>query len=195
MNRAKILLVLAFVVVCAAGVVVGTAVDWHVHPVTIGPRGPLEVLHLSPEQEKQVRMAWEQVAQQRGQMSHKRREMEDHRWDAIQKLFTPEQKQQYELIQNDYHRQTKELEEQFSSAVAQATTQMKTILTPEQFKAWDQMRRDHGFGRDKHGPGMGSPGMGPPGLASGIGPSGMGLSHGHHHHSATRPSTDPTDSD
>jgi len=70
---------------------------------------------------------------------------------------------------------------------------MKSILTPDQFKAWDQMRKDHGFGHEKHGSGMGPPGMGPPGLGTpGMGPPGMGLSHGHHHHSTTRPSTDPT---
>jgi hypothetical protein len=193
MTKAKVLLVLAFIVVSAAGVVVGTAVDWHVRPVLVPQHGPFDRLHLSPEQETQVRAAWEQVAQQRGQMFHKRREAEDHRWDAVQKLFTPEQKQQYDQIQADYHRQSKEQEEQLSTSVAQATEKMKTILSPEQFNAWDQMRKDHGFGRDKRGPSMGNPGMGPPSLGvPGMGPPGMGLSHGHHHHPSTRPSTDPT---
>ena len=186
MTKAKILLVLAFIVVCAAGVVVGTAVDWRVRPAPV--RGPFDPLHLSHEQEAQVRAAWEQVAQQRGKMFHERRQAEDRRWDAIQKLFTPEQKQQYDQIQNEYHQQTRELEDQLSSAVAQATDKMKTILTPEQFKKWDQMRKDHGFGHDKHGPSMGTPGMGPPGL----GVPGMGLSHGRHHPSTTRPTTEPS---
>jgi Spy/CpxP family protein refolding chaperone len=196
MTKAKILLVLAYVVVCAAGVVVGTAVDWHVHPAAVPPpRGPFDPLHLSTEQEAQVRAVWEPVAQDRGKMFHQRHEAEDRRSDAIQKLFTPEQKQQYDQIQKDFHRQTKELEDQLSTDVAKATQQMQLVLTPEQFKVWNDLRKDHGFGHDKHGPGMGSPGMGgpPPMGAPGMGPPpGMGLSRGHRHHPSTRPSTDPT---
>ena len=161
MTKAKVLLILAFVVVCAAGVVVGTAVDRHVHSVGITeppPRGPFPGIDLSADQQKSLRQAWEPVGKFRGEMFHKRHEFDDQRWSAIQALFTPEQKSQFDQIQASYKKQVKELDSELAAKVDAANAATKTILTPEQFKKWTDMRKAH-----EHGPGheMGGP---PPGI-------------------------------
>lgn len=187
MTKAKALLVLAFIVVCAAGVVVGTAVDRHARPPE-PPRGPFPGLDLTSEQQAALAKAWDPVRIYRGEMFHKRHEYDDQRWAAIQALFTKDQKDQFDQIQANYKKQTKELDAQLSARVDSAIEQMKAILTPEQFRKWNDMRKDH-----DHGPGheMGRPGMGPPGMG---GPGIGGPPHGRRgdrRHSTTPPATDP----
>lgn len=177
MSKAKVLLVLAFIVVCAAGVVVGTAVDRHARPPAPPERLGFPELNLSPEQKAKMKEIWNPVMELRGQMFHQRHQLEQQRLEKIQAMLTPEQKTEYLQIQSDFEKQNKQSEDQIREASTKADVQMRAILTEAQIKKLEEMRQ-------KMPHGMGPPGMGPPG---------MGPPHGHHehHHSSTRPTTEP----
>jgi hypothetical protein len=190
MTKAKILLVFAFLIVCAAGVVVGTAVDRHVRPDVMPPeRVPFPELKLSAEQQAKMKSIWEPVMRIRHQSFTTRRTLEQQRFDKLLALLTPEQKAEYGKIQADIDRQTKDAEDQIHQATQVADAQMHAILTDAQFAELQKMRKNtpHGMGP----PPMGGPPMGGPGM----GPSGHHHEHGEHgdrHHMTTYPTTAPS---
>ena len=140
MSRAKIVLVLAFLVVCAAGVVVGTAVDRHVRPVEEHRGGLPHELGLNSDQERQMKAIWDSVIQKRQQIFPKRREESKQRDAKIRGLLTDEQKSQYDAILKQYADDTAALDEQLHQAEREADTRTRALLTPEQAKKWDDMR-------------------------------------------------------
>jgi Spy/CpxP family protein refolding chaperone len=191
MTKAKVLLVLAFIVVCAAGAVVGTAVDRRVRPPE-PPMGVWDRLHLTPEQRDQMKQAWDPVSQLRGSSFHKRHQFDQDRFNKIEALLSPDQKSEFKQIQDEFEKENRDLETQMHDAVAKAEAKMRSILTPAQLAELDEARRkmphDHDHGPGTGPPGMGGPGMGPPGM----GPPGHHHDHERdHHRSSTRPATQP----
>jgi Spy/CpxP family protein refolding chaperone len=174
MNKAKLLLVLAFVVVCAAGAVVGTAIDRQLHPpmAVSPPHDPLGI-GLTPGQSKQMKAIWSTFNETRHKLFTERRQYGDDRRAAFESLLTPEQQAQYKKIQADYDAKLKELDEQGHQAAEQAYIESDKILTPEQRDKLHKLR-------DRHGPGMGPP-------------PGMGMPRPHHEHGGDhhRPMTGP----
>jgi Spy/CpxP family protein refolding chaperone len=176
MTKAKLLLVLAFVVVCAAGAVVGTAVDRQLHPPVVVPRphDPLGI-GLSPEQQKQMKEIWGAFNEARHKLFTERRQYADERRAAFEAMLTPEQQAQYKKIQAEYDAKVKELDDQTRQLADQAYAASDKILTPEQREKMHKMR---------HGPGMGPP-------------PGMGMPRprrdhtGDHHRPTTEPTTQP----
>lgn len=162
MNKAKVLLVLAFVAVCAAGAVVGTAVDRQVRPVTV--EDPLH-LGLTTEQAAQMTAIWDPVGELRRKTFGERRQLDHERREQFEKLLTPEQLAVYKKIQQDYEAKFKAIDDQLRQASHDADVKSRALLTPEQLKKYDELRAK-----------MGPPGMGP----AGFGPPGMGPPHSHH---------------
>lgn len=159
MSKAKLLLVLAFVVVCAAGVVVGTAFDRQMRPPippVPAPAGGPFGLNLSPEQQGLMKKIWGNFDVVRHQNFEKRRQFDHDRRAAFEALLTPEQLEQYNKIRADFDAKLKELDDQTHHAADLAVTDSDKILTPEQ-RARFHATRD----RLMHGgpPGMGGPGM------------------------------------
>ena len=152
MNKARVLLVLAFIVVCAAGAVVGTAVDRRVRPVAV--EDPLH-LGLTSEQAKKMKGIWDEVGKLRHQTFTARRELEHQRHDEFEKMLTPEQLAAYKQIQQDYEAKFKALDDQLHQAAHDADVKSRAILTPEQLPRYDALRAKMGP------PGFGPPGMGP----------------------------------
>lgn len=172
MTKAKLLLVLAFVIVCAAGGVVGTAVDRQLHPPVAvpTPHDPLH-LNLTADQQAQMKKIWGTFDETRHKLFVQRREYADDRRAAFEALLTPEQSAQYQKIQSEYDAKVKELDEQARHAGDLAVAESDKVLTPEQRQRFHQMR-------DRmHGP----PGMGMPRPRRG----------GDHHHPTTAPATQP----
>lgn len=157
MTKAKLLLVLAFVVVCAAGAVVGTAVDRQLHPPAVvpPPHDPLGI-GLTPEQSKQMKAIWSTFNDTRHKLFTQRRQYGEERRAAFESLLTPEQLAQYKKLQADYDAKLKDLDDQTRAAAERAYDESDKVLTPEQRTKLHKMR-------DHHGPGMGPPpGMGMP---------------------------------
>ncbi|HEY2587634.1 MAG TPA: hypothetical protein VGI81_17945 [Tepidisphaeraceae bacterium] len=176
MTKAKPLLVLAFVVVCAAGAVVGTAVDRQLHPPAVvpPPHDPL-LIGLIPEQQKQMKAIWSAFNDTRHKLFTQRRQYGEERRAAFEALLTPEQLVQYKKIQADYDAKLKDLDDQAHVAAETAYNKSDEILTPEQRDKFHKMRDM----RDRHGPGMGPP-------------PGMGMPRPRHGGDRHRPTTEPT---
>ena len=170
MNKAKVLLILAFVVVCAAGAVVGTAVDRHVRPSVAVPFD----LDLTPAQAQQMKAIWDEVGKIRHEIFSLRRQLERERRDDFEKLLTPDQLTQYKKIQQDYDAKFKALDEQFRQAAHDADMKSRQLLTPAQLAKYDAIRAKMGPPGMGPPPGMGRPGMGAPGMG--------GPGHPHHDH-------------
>lgn len=172
MNKAKLLLVLAFIVVCAAGAVVGTAVDRRVRPTPVV--APFD--WLSPEQATAMKGIWAPVGELRRKVYGERRQLEHDRRDEFEKLLTPEQVGLYKKIQQDYEARFKALDDQLHQAEHDADLKARALLTPDQVKRYDEIRAK-----------MGPPRMGPPGF----GPPHM--HHQEHDHPRSGPTTAPSD--
>jgi len=154
MRKAKFLLLLAFVMVCAAGAVVGMVVDRRVTAPPPGPRGgPFRALNLTPDQQEKMKSIWSDVVRLREQRFQSYHDLEIKRHQDIADLFSayPELKARYQQIQKDYADQVKELEDHLQQSVRDAEQRTHDILTPEQQKKYDEVREQMRF-RGREGP-------------------------------------------
>jgi Spy/CpxP family protein refolding chaperone len=134
----KIILAVTFVLVFAAGAVVGMVrqrVVIGTHPP--GPRGSVltKERNLTPDQQEQMRRIWSDLGPASGRDREywdKRRELQRQRDDAILALLTDEQKVKYDAIQKEYGARAAELSKERQAAFQQAVDRTKAILTPEQ---------------------------------------------------------------
>lgn len=161
MTKTKIILALTFLLVFAAGAVVGTVRQ----RIAVGPHGPEDrgswiskELNLSPEQREQMRTIWSELSPGTREREHgdKRREFQRHRDDAIKALLTDEQRVKYDAIQKEYSDRLADLSKERQAAFQQAVERTKAILTPEQVEKYDAFLKK----RNEGGPG--GPGGGPP---------------------------------
>jgi Spy/CpxP family protein refolding chaperone len=168
MKMTKLLLVLAFLVVMAAGGVVGMAVDRQLpkpvpaaepaHSRQPGPMYP----KVSPEQKAKIDEIWAPVVKLREPRYQQRHALETKRSQDIQALLTPDQKEKYDAIQTAYRADVQRLEDALQDAVRTAETQTRAILNDEQRKQYDDWARRRGGGPGRGGPGRGGPGRGGP---------------------------------
>jgi hypothetical protein len=190
MKMTKLALVLAFLVVMAAGAVVGMAVDRQlraeaepprVEPPHTRPSGPA-FPKISPEQKSRIDEIWSAVEALRIQRFQLRHELDTKRSQDILALLSPEQKVQYEAIQTQYRLDVQKLEQNLQDAVHKAEEQTRAVLTDEQRIQYDKWRlhmADRRGGPGRNGPGRGGPGRGGP-------PRGM------RSHPTTSPATMPS---
>jgi hypothetical protein len=170
MKMTKLALVLAFLVVMAAGAVVGMAVDRsiraeapQVQPPPTRPAFP-QFPKISPEQKTKIDEIWAAVDKLRYERFSARHELDVKRAQDIQALLSPEQKERYEAIQAKYRLDVQKLEQNLQDAVKKAEDETRAVLNDEQRKQYDiwrdAMAKRHVPGRN--GPGRsGGPGRGP----------------------------------
>lgn len=144
MSKVKVLLVFAFVLVFAAGAVVGVVRDWRPHAPQQGHHPLDEILNLSPSQRDQMKAIWSHVEELHRSMGPKFKDLRQHRDEELLRLLTPEQKLQYEQIRQDYEREARELDGEMDQAVRDAEEKTRQILTPQQQAKFDQIRKEHG---------------------------------------------------
>ena len=161
MSKTKLLLVVAFFLVFAAGAVVGFAPEWRPHAQQPDRRGLDEMLGLSPEQRQQMKEIWSHVQEKHRELGPKWPELRQQRDEQIRNLLTPQQRPEYDRILQEFAQRAHELDAQMDEAVRQAEERTRQILTPEQQAKFDQIRKEHG----PHFRGMlhrGHGGAGPP---------------------------------
>jgi hypothetical protein len=171
MKMTKLVLVVAFLVVLAAGAVVGMAVDRQLWPTAApvpvspslatrpsSPRFP----RLTPQQQAQMDEIWRPVVRLRESRFQERHDLNLKLTQDIQALLSPEQNKAYDAIQARYRADVQKLEGTLQDAIHQAEQQTRPILTKEQLDQYDKFRewqRRNG----RNGPGRGGPGRGGPG--------------------------------
>jgi hypothetical protein len=169
MNRLQLMMVCVFVVALGAGVVVGMGVS---RPAVVKPaehRGGgwiEEQLGLTSEQREQMKAIWSEardMGQKHGEMRDQFRKERDA---AVMGLFTPEQKDQYQKIQDDFRAQMGKLDKEREAAFNAAKEKTKAILNETQRAKYEELM--------KRGPGPRGPGRGPGGPGGQGGPGGPG---------------------
>jgi len=164
MKMTKFLLVLAFLIVMAAGAVVGMAVDRQLRqaaPVVEPPRqraqGP-KFPKLDPEQTVKFKAIWDKVdgVVRSGRDSF--RELERQRHDEVRALLNPDQIQKVSEIDTRVKNDEQKLNGELVAATQVAEQETLAMMSPEQqkeykdYRAWQQAHGRRGPGRGTRAP-------------------------------------------
>jgi len=159
MNRVTLILVVAFALAFLAGGVVGVFLrspqPAHTEPPAPRedpPRGPgrglTEELKLTGEQQEKMREIWSGVMSRGGGGSRERSEEARRRRDEkIQALLNDPQRQEYRKILDEYDQFRQAIRQQWHDLIEQAVAETKKILTPEQAKEYEEIRKKRRGGR------------------------------------------------
>jgi len=161
MTRTKVILLVSFLVIFAAGVSVGMLLS---RPAKAGSSHQhlREVLNLSPDQSEQMKKIWSDVMESGFRAQGERRsQYAQQRDEAVQALLTAEQRAKYDAVQQEYSKRMDELSAERKKKFEQAVAMTKKILTPEQAIQYDEWMKQRERG------GSGAPGGGPGGFWSG----------------------------
>ena len=166
MTKAKALLGLAFVLVFAAGVLVGMSRQPRANagpaPKSEDHKGFLvKALNLTPEQDEQMKGIWSGVEKLRRQVWEKRRKLDQDRQEAILNLLTGEQHLIYDQIHQEYLQHLDEMDHQVQQAVNDANEKTMHILSREQQDKFEKLQREHEQHRPHRPRPIASPTSGP----------------------------------
>ena len=163
MNKVKFLLVLAFLVVLAAGAVVGMALDKHLRD--FGPTAPGSTPHphpmsafrqfdqsLTSEQRDKMKPIWSEVDRERHKRFDDRRHLAQQRDQAVLDLLTPELRAKYDAIQAQYRSDVDQVEKNLADSVHHAEDQTRAMLSPDQLKLYEEARAHGGPPGRRPGP-------------------------------------------
>jgi len=157
MTKAKLVLVLAFILVFGAGAVIGMVQQQH-HFGHDGPHGPghlADQLGLTSDQQEQMKQIWSAVDASRHDTWEKRRELQKQRDQEIQSLLSTDQKTRFETIAQQYQKSMAELNLEHDTLVQNAVEKTKSILNDAQRLKYDEIRKgwlEHGGRRGGPGP-------------------------------------------
>ena len=144
------LFVFAFAAIClvfASGVAVGVVGRRAFQPIKF--RSVLvEELDLTPDQRYRLQMIWSDVAKSRTPVPMEELEKVDtERWQAIDRLLTPQQRTQFVQIQERFEARMQGLDQGNRARVARAEEQTRQLLTPAQREKYERLlaRPTHDF--------------------------------------------------
>jgi Spy/CpxP family protein refolding chaperone len=152
-GRSNLTLVTTFVLALGAGLVVGMAAGrrgaaGHASPAAQPQSGHSRTaaeLNLTPQQEQQVRGIWSDVSQgPLKTVNESRKAFQKERDDAINRLFTSEQKAEYDRIQAEYTAKSSNLGKERQQLIDGAVEQVKRVLNDTQRQKYEQMLKDRG---------------------------------------------------
>ncbi|MCE5280122.1 MAG: hypothetical protein ABFD92_05975 [Planctomycetaceae bacterium] len=138
MSKIKLILIVAYLLAIAAGVLVGMNI------VRERPRHRSELtnrLNLTPAQQEQMRKIWTDLRYRGERRSPGRSDVARKRDEAVVALLTPAQRQQYDAIQKDYAAQIEKQSALRRAAFEKAVEETRKILTPEQAVTYEEMMR------------------------------------------------------
>lgn len=108
----------------------------------------VEELDLTPDQRHEIQQIWSKVAENHTPVSMAEIEKADaERWQAIDQLFTPQQRTQYAQIQQRFEARMQALDQGNRTRAARAEEQTKQLLTPAQREKYERIlaRPAHDF--------------------------------------------------
>jgi Spy/CpxP family protein refolding chaperone len=155
MTKAKLVFLLAFVLVFGAGAVVGMVQQQHHHGKDEGHGGGRlsDQLALTPDQQQQMKQIWSAVDNSRHETWDKRREFQKQRDQELRNLLTDAQKTKFDAVAQDYQQKIADLNAQHEKLVETAVANTKAMLSDTQRLKYEEIRKswsDHPGGR--HGP-------------------------------------------
>ncbi|MCA9443214.1 MAG: hypothetical protein KC964_20610, partial [Candidatus Omnitrophica bacterium] len=140
MNSIKALLIVAFVMVLAAGFWMGRSIG-QTEPEEDRPTWLAEELNLSSQQEEAMRETWSEVREKMGDYpGEERRTLSDKRDEAIKDLLTEEQYPLYQEIQEKYRKEREDLIENWKAPYEEAMERTRQILSEEQFIQFEELK-------------------------------------------------------
>ncbi len=144
MTKTKVILIVSFVLVFAAGAALGVLLA---RPEKRPPHPSSWLaaeLNLSAEQRKQMEAVWsEAMGATFARHGEKRAAVVQERDQAIQALLSEAQQAQYQAIQQDYTRKMNELSQERKRVFDDAVERTKRILTPEQATKYEELMKRH----------------------------------------------------
>jgi len=108
----------------------------------------VEELDLTPDQRHEIQRIWSDVAEHHTPVPMSEIEKADaERWQAIDQLFTPQQRTQYAHIQEQFEARMQGLDQGNRQRTARAEEQTKQLLTPAQREKYERLlaRPTHDF--------------------------------------------------
>ena len=162
MSKVRVLLVVAFMVVFAAGAVVGLARKNEPAANPTPPPPPFPDLHLSATQQEQMKTIWSTVVSMHRQSDQQRHKIDQEREASILAMLNSDQKSQYQQIQQTAAAQVQALEQQMQRAIHEAEDRTRAILSPPQQQTFEKIRKDRDARRGRHRHGSATEPSGPP---------------------------------
>jgi len=151
MNKAKLIVVIGFLVAFAAGGSAGLLVQPPPAPREPGSWLTRE-LSLTPEQHAQMKEIWSTaMGDAWRRTSEQRRAVKDQTQAAVRELLTEEQRARYDAIMQEQEQKYAELSNQRRDAFAAAREKTRQILTDEQRARYDELTAKRGDAGG-HGP-------------------------------------------
>jgi len=108
----------------------------------------VEELDLTPDQRHKIQQIWSEVAEKHTPVPMSEIEKADaERWQAIDQLFTPQQRTQYAQIQQRFEARMQGLDRGNRERVARAEEATRRLLTPAQREKYEKLlaRPTHDF--------------------------------------------------
>lgn len=138
MSKNKVILLVSYLVIFAAGAASGLLILKPEHR----PHGRSwleQELNLTPAQQEQMRKIWSQHIET-NELDN-RKALAAERDKAVKELLSAEQLPKYEQILKEHDRKMAELSQERMEAFQKAVEQTRTILTPEQAKKYEELMK------------------------------------------------------
>lgn len=156
MKKTSIMVSIAFALVFAAGVAVGTVAQQRQKPPHDFGAFLAEKLNLTSEQQQQMKAIWSNAMTSDKTGRNKYQELRDQRDTAINTLLTASQLTEYQAINDTYREQFNKMRQARRDAIDKAVAETRKLLTPAQLQIYDKLRPDKQDGWRKpsfdHGP-------------------------------------------
>ena len=100
----------------------------------------VEELDLTPDQRYRLHQIWSDVARSRTPVPiEELGKVDDERWQAVDRMLTPEQRADYAQIQERFEARMRELDQGNRERVAAAEEQTRQVLTPAQREKYEKL--------------------------------------------------------
>jgi Spy/CpxP family protein refolding chaperone len=156
----RLILFTTFLLILIAGIVVGRVWQRLPPPLAPGAEGHswlADQLDLNGEQRQRMDAIWAETRKAMAQSYQKRRALDQQRRQAIVGLLTPEQKAEYDRINQAFSKKRQDLDRQRADLIKQTEVRSRALLNARQRETWDKMnsrwqqRRHRGQWRQRHG--------------------------------------------
>ena len=136
------LLVFAVAAIClvfVSGVAVGVVGRRALQPLRF-KSVLVEELDLTPDQRYRLHQIWTDVARSRTPVPiEELGKVDDERWEAVDRILTPEQRTELVRIQERFEARMRELDQGNRERVAAAEEQTRQVLTPAQREKYERL--------------------------------------------------------